>query len=128
MKKLLLTLLASLLVTGAALAEWVQVSETVSIYKYIDPETIRRDGNFRKVWEINDFKQRKKNGELSARMRSDYDCKQEIYRFLSISHHSEPMSGGTTLYSVDFSRLPDDWREIPPETPSETVLRIVCAK
>ena len=121
-------LLALLLVTGSAEAEWVQVGEGASHYKYIDPETIRRDGNFRKVWEINDYKQRQKTGNLSNQMRSEYDCKQERYRFLSFSLHSGPMLGGTTLYWADYTRPPDDWREIPPGSLSDIVLKIVCAQ
>ena len=50
MKKLLLTLLAPLLlVTGSAWAEWVLVAEGNTANLYIDPSTIRKDGNLVKV-------------------------------------------------------------------------------
>ena len=127
MKKLLLTLLASLLVTGPAWAEWVRVAESDEHYKYIDPATIRKDGNLVRVWEINDSKQRGKDGEWSVRIRSEYDCKQERYKFLSISSHSGPMASGTTILTKDFGQ-PDYWRQIPPDTLVETILKIVCAK
>ena len=125
MKKLLLTLLASLLVTGSAWAEWVLISGNDTLDQYIDPATIRKDGNLVRVWEINDLKQRHKDGELSRRFRSEYDCKQELRKTLSISEHSGPMASGTTLTSG----IPNSpWRDIPPGSIVEAVLKIVCAK
>ena len=125
MNKLLLTLLASLLVTGAAWAEWVQLVEIENGYAYIDPATIRKDGNLRGVWEITDFKQRDKDGELSRRARVEYDCQQERFKFLSISSHSGPMASGTTLRSVIGN---GQWDDIPPGSAGETVLKIDCDK
>ena len=125
MKKLLLTLLASLLFTGSAWAEWVKVAESDDFVRYIDPATVRKDGNLVKVWEITDYKKRDKDGKLSLRSRTEYDCKQERYRGLSISQHSGPMASSTTLFS---SEGPFTWSEIPPGTVSEEVLKIICAK
>ena len=125
MKKLLLTLLASLLFTGSAWAEWVKVAQSDNFDKYIDPATIRKDGNFVRFWEINDLKQRYKDGELSRRTRAEYDCKQERFRHLSASTHSGPMAGGTTLLSDSSG---GQWNDIPPGSVSEAVLQIVCAK
>lgn len=116
-------LLALLLVTSSAWAGWVQVTQTDSSDFYIDPETIRRDGNLVRVWQIAELKQRDKDGELSRRSRMEYDCKQERRRSLSLSTHSEPMAGGKTLESF----TPDgSWREIPPDSAGSDILKIVC--
>ena len=129
MKKLLLTLLAPLLlVTGSAWAEWVWVAESDNANLYIDPSTIRKDGNLVKVWKISDLKQRHKDGELSRRVRAEYDCKEERYRVLSLSEHSGPMASGTTLFTHDYLGEPDKWKQIPPESVGETVQKIVCSK
>jgi len=126
MKKLLLTLLVPLLLgTGSAWAEWVWVAESSIDDHYIDPATIRKDGNLVKVWEVNNLKQRHKDGELSRRARFEYDCKQERYRLLSFSFHSEAMAGGTTLISEIGS---GQWRDVPPESMAEATSKIVCAK
>jgi hypothetical protein len=118
-------LFALLVVTGSAWAEWVKIGETENAYHYVDPATIRKDGNLVRVWELNDLKQRHKDGELSRRYRSEYDCKQELYKMLSISEHSGPMASGTTLTSG----IPDaPWTGIPPNSVVEDVLKIVCAK
>lgn len=118
-------LLALLLVTGSAWAEWVRVGESDAIEQYIDPATIRKDGNLVRVWTIQNLKQRHKNGELSLRVRYEYDCKQERLKFLSGTEHSGPMASGTELRSDIGS---GQWNDIPPGTVGESVLKIVCAK
>ena len=80
-------LLAVLLATSSAWAEWVQASEDSSAKTYIETETIRKDGNLVKVWQMTNLKQRHKDGELSRRRRVEYDCKQELFRSLSFSEH-----------------------------------------
>ena len=117
---LLLTLAAA-----PAWAEWVKVSENVRSVYYIDPATIRRDGNLRRVWEIEDLKERGKGGEMSRRSLNEYDCKEERSRILSISAHSDPMAGGKTL--LDYSE-PGKWGYHPPETSGQEVMQFVCAK
>ena len=127
MKKLLtlLTLLASLVLSGSAWAEWVKIdSSNVSDF-YIDPETIRKDGSLRRIWLIQNLKQRNKDGELSEQTRVEYDCKQERFRLLSLSTHSGPMASGTNLFRTGEEAT---WTDIPPNTVVEVVLKIVCAK
>ena len=119
-------LLALLLVTGSAWADWVQVAEREDMVLYIDPETIRKDGDLRRVWQIQNLKQRDKNGEMSSRVRVEYDCKQERYKMLSLSTHSGPMAGGTSLYQSSSEDI--KWRDIPPGNLFEIVLKIVCAQ
>ena len=116
--------LGLLMATGTASAEWVQIGETDSSNFYIDPATIRKDGNLRKVWEITDLKQRSKDGAMSVRVRTEYDCKNERFWTMSLSDHSEPMAGGETLNS--FTYRDRDWRETPPGSVGETMLKIVC--
>jgi len=121
--RLVLCLLLAL-AAAPAWAEWVKVSETDDSVFYIDPATIRKDGNLRRVWTINDLKQRQKDGEMSRRFLNEYDCKEERSRILSISEHSDPMAGGKTLVSES----KPIWSHVPPGTPSQTMMRIVCAK
>ena len=54
-----------LLVTAtAASAEWVKISENLLGTNYYDPTTIRVNGNLRRVWQVQDLKERDKDGEL----------------------------------------------------------------
>ena len=126
-KTILLSLL--LLVTSSAWAEWVKVASSTDGYTvYIDPATIRKDGNLRKVWEISERKQPKQDGEMSRLVKFEYDCKTERRNILSASTHSEPMGKGKTIWSAPSSALATDWREIPPGTVAWAVLNEVCAQ
>jgi hypothetical protein len=121
--RIILCLLA--LVAAPAWAEWVEVSEADGLVSYIDPATILRNGNFRKVWQVQDLKQRGSGGELSREVVVEYDCKEMRQRILSITGHVGPMAGGETLL---VSREPDGWQYIPPKTPNAAIFKIVCAK
>ena len=125
MKSLILTCV--MLFTSSAWAEWVQVSQTSEVVFYIDPETIRKNGNIRLVWVIQNLLVRNNDGGLSRRARSEYDCAKERLRTLSISLHSEPMAAGTILhYSPNDNAT--QWVDIPPATPFARILKYVCAK
>jgi len=126
MKKLLLTLLASLLLNGSAWAEWVKVGSSSEDTFYFDSSTIRVEGDKRKVWVLFDYKQRDKYGAFSARMRNEYDCKGEKLQILSATLHSESMAAGKTLSNKQYTT--EDWSDIPPNTFAENLLKIICAK
>lgn len=113
------------LVAVPAWAEWVKASWGGAGTLYIDIASIRFDGNFRKVWQLQDLKERDKNGEMSRRSLAEYDCKHERFRYLSMSTHSKPMAGGKTLEIDDGSDK--KWHAIPPNSMIETVLKFVCA-
>lgn len=119
-------LLALMLATGSAWGGWVKVTETSQATYHIDPSTNRKDGVMRKVWGIQDLKKLESNGWASVRSRNEYDCKEERYRALSLRAHSKPMAGGTAMFTNSFEK-PDSWRQIPPGTDVEAIMKIVCA-
>ena len=85
----MLTLLAS-----SAWADWAKMGETDEGSFYIDTASVLRDGHWRQVWELTDLKQRDEGGEMSRRIRVQYDCKRGHTQVLSISTHWEPMAAG----------------------------------
>ncbi len=113
------------LVAAPAWAEWVKVDETDEMTVYIDPAKIKKDGNLRRAWELQDLKQRDTDGEMSRRALQEYDCKEDRCRVLSISVHSEAMAGGKVIMSGEVN---GKWKYIAPDTVSATVLSFVCAK
>lgn len=121
--RILLCLLA--MVATPTWAEWVEMGESANLTHYIDPATFKKNGHLRRVWEMQDLKQRHKDGEISRRYMTEYDCKEERLRILSTSAHSEPMAGGKPL---DYSNSVGTWVFVPPDTPSADVLKLVCAK
>ena len=123
MRKTILMLMLAAMSTGA-MAEWVKHIEIGQAVMYHDPATIRKDGNLRKVWEVQDLKQRT-DGAMSRRALVEYDCKEERYRILSISSHSDRMAGGYIIVSSDTT---NDWEHVPPSSPAEALLKVVCRK
>ena len=123
MKKLFL--LCLMMLASSAWAEWVLYGETNTATLYFDPATIRKDGNMRRVWQLHDLKTLNEEGVMSRRFRSEYDCKNESWRIISRSNHSERMATGETLYSNSSA---GDWSDIPPNTISATILNIICTK
>ena len=124
-----LLLLATVLITGSAWAEWVKVSEITNasgVDIYIDPTTIRTDGNLRKVWAMQNFRQRDKDGDMSTRSRLEFDCKQERYLMLSLSRHTESMASGMPTFDRTLSTV--KWDEVPPQSVIATMLKKVCAQ
>jgi len=106
-----------------AAAGWVRLVETDEVFFYYDPATIRVNGHLRRVWEIQDLKQRNPAGEMSRRFLSEYDCREERHRLLSFSTHSEPMAGGRILL---IHGSPSEWNHIPPYSPALRMFKIVC--
>ena len=120
-----ITLFALALLANSAQAGWVKMGETDEGSLYIDPLTIERDGNVRQVWELMDLKQRDEGGELSRRLKVQYNCALRQTQVLSISTHWEPMAAGGTLLSVVRAGL---WKEVPRGTAYETGLNQVCGE
>ena len=106
-----------------ASAEWVKYAESDETNAYYDPATIRVNGNFRRVWELQNLRQRDPAGVMSRRFFSEYDCREERHRLLSISTHSESMAGGRILL-IDGS--PSEWNHIPPNSPALRMFKILC--
>ena len=123
MKKLFLVCL--MMLAGSAWAEWVVYFESDLATHYFDPATIRKDGHIRRVWALQELRKRNKDGEMSRRMRYEHNCKQERYRILFYTFHSESMAGGEILATGGED---NNWLEIPPATAGETIFNIVCAK
>lgn len=113
------------LVAAPAWAGWVKAGETNASVLYIDPATISKEGQLRRVWEIRDLKQRNEIGAMSLKGLFEYDCKEGKSRNLSASAHSEPMAGGKILLSTSD---PNDWNAVPSGTAVGSVLKNVCAK
>ena len=118
-------LAALILLASSAQADWAKMGETDEGSFYIDTASVLRDGHVRQVWELTDLKRRDEGGELSRRIRVQYDCKRGRTQVLSISTHWEPMAAGATLLSVAREGL---WKEVPPETAYAAAFKLLCAQ
>lgn len=123
MKRLLFALLA-LSFSASAAAGWVKVGETEDGAFFIDPESIRSNGHFRKVWVITNMKKRVVEGAHSYRVQWEYDCREERSRVLYLSGHTKHLADGDTVFS---SSDPQKWEPTPPNTPDALIRKIICS-
>ncbi len=125
--KLLLGLM--LLVTaGAASAEWTQSVDTDYFIQYVDKETIRRNGNFVKMWYLTDYKTVKTvagQSNLSYKQQAEYDCKEEKKRKLAHTWFTGQMGSGTVNYTDNRT---EEWSPIEPGSVSKILWKIACGK
>ena len=129
MKRLLLGLMLLMTATAAS-AEWTQFGDTDRFIHYVDFATIRRNGNFVKMWSLNDYKTLQKSpaghSYLSDKTQREYDCKEEKSRLLAFTDFSGQMGNGNVVYSNGNVR--DEWSPIEPGSIGETKWKIACGK
>jgi len=117
-----------MVISSPAWAEWslITTSDSGDTY-YIDIETIRKSGGFIKVWELNNFSEKRNlaniQGVNSTRYRTEYDCKNERLRYLTLSAHSELDAKGKVLAQESKE---GDWVELPPNTTGRLNMKMVC--
>ncbi|HEY8068874.1 MAG TPA: surface-adhesin E family protein [Burkholderiales bacterium] len=133
--RVVLTLLL-ILTAAPAWADWVKVGEasktvfyvlSANTDYYIDPSTITKDGNIRKVWEILDLSDKGPHGERSILVSVEFDCLQKLMRMSNATGHSHPMASGEI---IKLSQLPDDWIILRPGKEDAIffkILNAVCA-
>jgi hypothetical protein len=113
------------LVTAPALAEWEKVLETDAAAYFMDSATLQKNGSLRRVWQVQNLKQRDKDGELSRRALVEYECREGINRTLSIAMHADAMGEGKKL---DAYSDPSSPRKVVPGSSGEVILKLVCAR
>jgi hypothetical protein len=138
MRAVLLTLLLMLALPAAA-QTWVKYGEDGDREFFYDSQTIRGNGQFRRVWQLNNSRPLGFNSKdpevraLGARVAPrglpstlyliEFDCHQERYRHLSFVLAHEGMGKGqseTLAHS-------DHWRFTLPSGPERTLFKLVCA-
>jgi hypothetical protein len=129
MRKLILTMLLTV-VSGNAMAGWLNVGDTEFFSVYADPTTTRKSGDTAKMWVLYDYKKFQKiigTGELylSRRYEGEFDCKKEQTRILALVMSAEHMGQGNVLYDVPAN---GKWKPIAPSSVDETLLKLVCDK
>ena len=126
-KTILLMLLA--IVSGSAMAEWIQVSETDTNTVYADPATIHMAARTVKMWSLYDFKAVQSidglKPYLSSKQQYEYDCKEMKSRRRASSQHSKNMGGGKVVYSDTYT---SKWKPVPPDSGLEILWKFACLK
>jgi hypothetical protein len=123
-----------LLSTVPAYAEWVAVErdylspglQTV----YIDPDSIRREGNVVTMWQLIDFKWMQGNPRgptrfLSTKTQKQFDCVDKRFRLLAFREFSRVMGTGIPR---DGYVNKDNWLPVEAGSMSHALWEVVCGK
>ena len=121
-KTLLMT--AALLATSVAWAEWVPVAPNEEYVIYVDPSTIRKNGNLTRYWELTSLKKANQFG-WSNRVLQEVNCWEGKRRSLQNTFYSEPMGEGSRVGPEDGEK---PWRFLAPGTNGDRVLKFVCER
>lgn len=124
MKRLMLAV-AALAFSASATAQWIQIGETHDTVLFHALDTLRKEGNLRRVWEIQDFKSDVfGDGVRSLRYQSEYDCMGGRLRVLYLQAFRSQMAAGEAL-NVPFNGK--DWVPVPANSIASISLRVVCS-
>ena len=125
---LLITLLV--LNSGPVYAEWVLTSgnDDAGLTVYIDPDTIRRNGNLAKMWQLHDYKTVQTvagDSLLSIKRYNEYDCTEERTRMLGYTWFSGNMGTGKVVYSTNDVQ---QWEPVISRSIDRSLWKVACSK
>ena len=129
MKKILMMLLL-LVSTNVFAVDWVAAGGTDDFTVYIDPQSIRRDGNKVRLWTMYNHKSVQelsytKKRYLSEVYREEYNCFEDTTRTIDRYWYSEKMGTGDIALSAP--NLTQPATSVLPGSIGATVLKAVCA-
>lgn len=127
----LIVLATALLCTGGELwAAWFQVYADSTLTYYVDPDSARRVGARVKLSDLIDYKQTQITAGLSPYLsmqtQSEFDCKQEVTRWLYAAFHRGPMGSGTLVQLAANPNPDTQWLTIGPGTLGEVRWTFAC--
>jgi hypothetical protein len=124
MKKLLITCLLMFPVLSFS-QNWIRASYSDEATFYVEVDSIKKIGNSRRVWVMQDMVKKGTNGVLSRRNLEEFDCVEEKYKLIQVTTFSGNMGTGGILMSFPAS---GEWNYISPGTLDHGVLRFACSK
>ncbi len=123
MKAKLLAL--QLLGAAPAWAGWTPVSGSEKTYDYIDLDTLRVEGQMRRIMTLSDRTEPDQDGDMSYRIFLEYNCAEQKYRSLHSMFFSGAMATGRTTGKTDRA---SPWRPVAAGSISASVMKTVCSR
>jgi hypothetical protein len=106
---------------------WVVFETLPDATIYVDPSSIRREGNRAEMWVLIDYRspQPDKTGKqvLSDKLRYEYDCRARQLSIIDTSAHAGPMASGET---INVNPDPPQLTPVPAGTTAERMWSRAC--
>ena len=90
---------------------WTRIGETPEVTLYVNRNSIEREDNIRRVWEMQDLKTPDAEGVRSRRYLNEYDCTYKMHRLGQMTSFAGPKMTGAKVAEVKDMGY---WRKIPP--------------
>ncbi len=90
---------------------WTRLGETEQVALFVNRNSMEREGNLRRVWEMQDLKKPDLDGVQSRRYMNEYDCHHKMYRISQVTSFDGPQLSGKKLFTVKEAGY---WRKVPP--------------
>ena len=111
----------------APVSEWVVFEAAPDATIYVDPSTIRREGDRAEMWVLIDYAspQPDKTGKqvMSDKLQYQYDCSGKQLSIVATSAHAGPMASGET---INVNPDPPQLTPIPAGTTAEKMWQHAC--
>ena len=120
----LLVSVLMLLAATCARADWVKVGENDGAVIYVDPATLEKRGDVRRIWTLNDVKWARGDNVVSFRTLDDFNCKEARRRTVFRVSHSGPMATGKVIDSGKPTL--ELFENVYPYTPGAWEFEFVC--
>ena len=112
--------------TGTAWAMgWTRLVETQTMTFYVNKNAIEKEGDIRRIWEMQDLKAADPEGVLSRRYLNEYDCKEKMHRIGQMTSFSGHKLTGKPVFEVAEWGY---WRKIPPDGVFVVSYVMLCVK
>ena len=125
-----LAALLAMLLCATAQAEWMPLGRNEDFRIYLDPQLIRKDGDFAQLWQLMDFTVAQwtdaQTVVWSIKTLIEYDCTTMRSRTLAGEAYSEQMGGGRMMGREQVADAP--WESVDPGSTRDKVRQIACAK
>jgi hypothetical protein len=102
---------------------WRQVGQTPSMRLHIDPSSLVREEDIRRLREIQDLDTPDPDGVRSRVYTNEYDCKHQMHRLGQMQSYAGAMLSGERLFNVKEMGY---WRRIPAGSVFAQVYARVC--
>ena len=111
-------------------SRWQKIHEFKIFTEYFEVDSIKKINDIIFIWSLTDYKEPQKNGNLSTKYYSMYDCIEKKYKVLSIIEYKTNMGKGRNFrYTKNITNESSDENWIYPSKDSTDYIKInsICS-
>ena len=123
--KIVIYIIVSFLVSFPCFSRWKKTHEDKIYTEYLEVDTVKKIDDTIFIWSLMDYREPQKNGNLSTKYYSMYDCIEMKYKVLSIIEYKTNMGKGRNFrYTKNITNESNDENWIYPSIDSADYIKI----